>query len=578
MRAHVVSRAELRRRRPRARPGRAARCARRPVGAPSRRGRAGCVGHGAGRAGRGRRSAPASSSTGLERRGRRGRGGVRRAGRLRARRARRSQDRAAGGAGTSGAVCNLCRWSRQPAPTTTVASRRVALVEGAELGRGSGASKKASEQEAAREALRADRPGRGQVTIGSAMYLKAVRMRGFKSFAQNVELGFDQGIAVVVGPNGSGKSNIADALQWAMAVQSPAQLRAPTGQDVLFGGIRRAPAGRRLRGRAGARQRVRHAADRVQRGVGDAAALPRRRERVLPEPGQGAAAGRAGAPVRHRPRPRDALRDRPGQGRGDPAVQAPRAPAVRRGGGGAGQVPAPPHPGRGQAGPRRGGAGARPRPRARGARPAAAAGDAGHGRRAGGEAGRRDRAGADRAAVVGAAGRAGAGRRPARPAGRRRGRQTEVEQAAAAIAARRDSGASASWPGCRPSRSGRHAPSTPTSRRASGSWPRPGGWRHRWRGWSAAPGGAGSRPRSCAGWRRAHRTTPSRGRCERRRARVRGGRHRRRATCRRPRTPPRRPRRRCPARWARGAPTPTPRARRPTSAASWRRRPPGPRS
>ena len=68
------------------------------------------------------------------------------------------------------------------------------------------------------------------------MYLKTVRMRGFKSFAQNVELSFDQGIAVVVGPNGSGKSNIADALQWAMAVQSPAQLRAPTGQDVLFGG------------------------------------------------------------------------------------------------------------------------------------------------------------------------------------------------------------------------------------------------------------------------------------------------------------------------------------------------------
>ncbi len=76
------------------------------------------------------------------------------------------------------------------------------------------------------------------------MYLKAVRMRGFKSFAQSVELRFDEGIAVVVGPNGSGKSNIADALQWAMAVQSPAQLRAPTGQDVLFGGSDgRPPAG-----------------------------------------------------------------------------------------------------------------------------------------------------------------------------------------------------------------------------------------------------------------------------------------------------------------------------------------------
>ncbi len=76
------------------------------------------------------------------------------------------------------------------------------------------------------------------------MYLKALRMRGFKSFPGSVELRFEQGIAVVVGPNGSGKSNIADALQWAMAVQSPAQLRAPTGTDVLFGGSdSRPPAG-----------------------------------------------------------------------------------------------------------------------------------------------------------------------------------------------------------------------------------------------------------------------------------------------------------------------------------------------
>ena len=59
------------------------------------------------------------------------------------------------------------------------------------------------------------------------MHLKALRMRGFKSFPGTVELRFEPGIAVVVGPNGSGKSNIADALQWAMAVQSPSQLRAP---------------------------------------------------------------------------------------------------------------------------------------------------------------------------------------------------------------------------------------------------------------------------------------------------------------------------------------------------------------
>jgi chromosome segregation protein len=68
------------------------------------------------------------------------------------------------------------------------------------------------------------------------MYLKSVHIRGFKSFPHGVELRFQEGIAVIIGPNGSGKSNIADALQWAMGVHSPAQLRAAAGQDVLFSG------------------------------------------------------------------------------------------------------------------------------------------------------------------------------------------------------------------------------------------------------------------------------------------------------------------------------------------------------
>ena len=76
------------------------------------------------------------------------------------------------------------------------------------------------------------------------MHLIALRMRGFKSFAETTELRFWPGVAVVVGPNGSGKSNIADALQWAMASQPPSQLRAQTGTDVLFAGSdTRAPCG-----------------------------------------------------------------------------------------------------------------------------------------------------------------------------------------------------------------------------------------------------------------------------------------------------------------------------------------------
>jgi chromosome segregation protein len=68
------------------------------------------------------------------------------------------------------------------------------------------------------------------------VHLSGLRIRGFKSFRDPLELSFEHGVSVVVGPNGSGKSNIADALQWAMASQPPSQLRAQTGQDVLFAG------------------------------------------------------------------------------------------------------------------------------------------------------------------------------------------------------------------------------------------------------------------------------------------------------------------------------------------------------
>ena len=68
------------------------------------------------------------------------------------------------------------------------------------------------------------------------MHLKAIRIRGFKSFPDPVEVRLERGVAVVVGPNGSGKSNIADAMRWAAGTLSPHELRAEKPDDVLFSG------------------------------------------------------------------------------------------------------------------------------------------------------------------------------------------------------------------------------------------------------------------------------------------------------------------------------------------------------
>ncbi|MEO6867889.1 MAG: AAA family ATPase, partial [Gaiellales bacterium] len=74
------------------------------------------------------------------------------------------------------------------------------------------------------------------------MHLKRMSMKGFKSFADRVEMTFEPGVAVVVGPNGSGKSNIVDAIMWLMSSAPPSGMRAETGQDVLYLGSAARPA------------------------------------------------------------------------------------------------------------------------------------------------------------------------------------------------------------------------------------------------------------------------------------------------------------------------------------------------
>src|SRR5213593_4441444 len=68
------------------------------------------------------------------------------------------------------------------------------------------------------------------------MHLRAIKVRGFKSFPDPVELKLEPGVAVVVGPNGSGKSNVADAIVWAAGSLAPSELRAERPDDVLFAG------------------------------------------------------------------------------------------------------------------------------------------------------------------------------------------------------------------------------------------------------------------------------------------------------------------------------------------------------
>lgn len=68
------------------------------------------------------------------------------------------------------------------------------------------------------------------------LYLKKVEMYGFKSFADKVELKFDQPITGIVGPNGCGKSNISDAIRWVLGEQSSKNLRGKQMQDLIFNG------------------------------------------------------------------------------------------------------------------------------------------------------------------------------------------------------------------------------------------------------------------------------------------------------------------------------------------------------
>ncbi|MEZ5247770.1 MAG: AAA family ATPase [Ilumatobacteraceae bacterium] len=74
------------------------------------------------------------------------------------------------------------------------------------------------------------------------MFLKALTLKGFKSFADATTMQLEPGVTVVVGPNGSGKSNVVDAIAWVLGAQAPSSVRSQKMDDVIFAGTAKRPA------------------------------------------------------------------------------------------------------------------------------------------------------------------------------------------------------------------------------------------------------------------------------------------------------------------------------------------------
>jgi chromosome segregation protein len=74
------------------------------------------------------------------------------------------------------------------------------------------------------------------------VHFTKLRVSGFKSFVDPVELLIEPGMTGIVGPNGCGKSNVVEALRWVMGETSAKSMRGGGMEDVIFGGTTSRPA------------------------------------------------------------------------------------------------------------------------------------------------------------------------------------------------------------------------------------------------------------------------------------------------------------------------------------------------
>ena len=74
------------------------------------------------------------------------------------------------------------------------------------------------------------------------MHFNRLRVSGFKSFVDAVDLVIEPGLTGIVGPNGCGKSNLIEALRWVMGETSAKKMRGSGMDDVIFNGTSGRPA------------------------------------------------------------------------------------------------------------------------------------------------------------------------------------------------------------------------------------------------------------------------------------------------------------------------------------------------